>query len=142
MLGAAEAADELGAVPAAARGFLDLDPVTQNGALLAAELTRRDAQVYRAGDGTLLGYAPNPDQPGQAYLASTSPHPEPLATLLEHLRDYRRPTSYLALLPADAPALAAFAECGFTPVGTLREHRYQSGRWLDVHVYFAKVADA
>lgn len=141
MLDAAEAADELAAVPRAARGFLDLDPVTQNTALLAAELTRRQAQVYRAEDGTLLGYAPNPDQPGQAYLASTSSRPEPVATLLEHLRVYRRPTSYLALVPAGAGAAAAFTGCGFTPVGTLREHRYESGRYVDVLVYFTRVSD-
>lgn len=142
MLAVAEAADELGTVPAAARGFLDLDPVTQNAAVLAAELTRRQAQVYRAPDGTLLGYAPNPDQPGQAYVASTSARPEPVAALLEHLHAYRRTTSYVALVPAGAAPAEAFTGCGFRCVGTLREHRYQSGRHVDVLVYFAKAAQA
>lgn len=145
MLGPAEAAEALaGAVRAgvagAARGFLGTDPVTQNGALLAAELTRMGATVGQAGD-ALVGFAHRAGQPRQALVASTSGRPEPVAALLGFLRTYHRSTSYLALVPDGSPAAAAFAGCGFRRAGVLREHRYGAGEYHDVLVYVAKAAD-
>jgi hypothetical protein len=131
LLAPAEAAAAVRAI--GARGFFDLDPVTQNDALMARELTTRDVQVYRVGD-TLLASAVNPVQPRQAYVASTSGDPEPVRALLAFLRAYLRCTSYLALVPAGAAAADAFTGCGFEQVGVLREHRYQTARYHDVYV--------
>lgn len=127
-----------------ARGFLGVDPVSQNDPLLAGELTRSGAQVYRAGsaDGdAVVGYAPNRAQPRQAYVASTSADPGPVRALLTFLTTYRRCGSYVALLPAGSAAIEAFTDCGFAEIGVLRGHRYQSGGYQDVLVYFAKGAD-
>src|SRR5580700_4570834 len=99
VLNCAEAAAALSRRPGSARGFLGLDPVTQNESLLAIELARIDAEVYAVGD-ELIGFAPNPSQPRQMYVASTSARPEPVAALLAFLRTYRRSSSYLALVPA------------------------------------------
>jgi hypothetical protein len=140
MLDAAAAAAALSGAGRAARGFLGIDPVTQNGALIAAELTRMGAQVCRAGD-TLVAYAHRASQPRQALVASTSAHAGPVAALLSYLRIHQRSTSYLALVPAGSAAIAAFEGCGFRPAGVLRDHRYQSGGYTDVLVYFAKGAD-
>jgi hypothetical protein len=123
----------------AARGFLGTDPVTQNRALLAAELTRMGATVCQAGD-ALVGFAHRPGQPRQALVASTSGRPEPVAALLAFLRTYHRSTSYLALVPDGSPVAAAFTGCGFRPAGVLREHRYGAGQYHDVLVYVAKAA--
>lgn len=123
-----------------ARGFLGVDPTTQNDALLANELTRLGSQVYRAGD-AVVGYALNPAQPRQAYVASTSADAGPVRALLDFLANYRRCGSYVALLPAASVAVPAFTDCGFAELGVLREHRFQSGRYQDVLVYFAKVGD-
>jgi hypothetical protein len=135
--GAAAALAEAGVV---ARGFLGTDPVTQNGALLAAELTRMGATVCQAGD-ALVGYAHRPGQPRQALVASTSAEPGPVAALLGFLRTYHRSTSCLALVPDGSPAAAAFAGCGFRRAGVLREHRYGAGEYHDVLVYVAKMAE-
>ncbi|WP_320065739.1 hypothetical protein [Micromonospora sp. RTGN7] len=140
LLDTAAAASALTAVPGSARGFLGVDPVTQNHALLVRELTRLGAQVFRTGD-TLLGYLPNEVQPRQAYVASTSPDPEPLRGFLDFLGTYQRCTSFVALVPADSPPVVALRDCGFTQVGTLREHRYQSGAYQDVSVYFVRGED-
>jgi hypothetical protein len=139
MLSPTAAAAALADAGGAARGFLGTDPVTQNGALLAAELTRMGATVCQAGD-ALVGYAHRPGQPRQALVASTSGRPEPVAGLLGFLRTYHRSTSYLALVPDGSPAAAALVGCGFRPAGVLREHRYGSGGYHDVLVYVAKAA--
>lgn len=117
-----------------ARGFLGLDPVTQNESLTAAELRRTGAMVFRDG-AALLGYLPNTGQPRQGTVASTSADPAPVRALLEFLRTYRRCTSFVAEVPAGAAACAAFEACGFVVTGTLRGHRFQSGRYHDVRVY-------
>jgi hypothetical protein len=127
-----------------ARGFLGVDPVAQNDTLLAGELTRLGSQVYRTGSavgGAVVGYAPNHAQPRQAYVASTSADAGPVRAMLTFLANYRRCNSYVALLPAGSPAVPAFTGCGFAEIGVLREHRYQSGGYQDVLVYFAKVED-
>jgi hypothetical protein len=136
LLEPAAAAEALREAGAAARGFLGLDPVVQNDALLARELGQLDAQVLHGGAG-LLGFAPNRAQPRQAYVASTSTDPEPLRALLAFLGSYRRCTSYVAQVPEGAPGTAAFESCGFKHVGTLRAHRFESGAYRDVHVYYS-----
>jgi len=133
----AAAAAHLRAAAEAGRGFLGLDPVTQNDALLAAELARMQAQVFRAGD-MLLGSVPNPDQPRQAFIAATSADPEPLRILLGFLDTRQRCNSFVAMVPDGAACAAAFASCGFRQVGVLRDHRYQSGAYQDVIVYHAE----
>lgn len=136
LLGTADAVARLSAAPGATRGFLGLDPVTQNGALLARELTRTGAQVLRAGD-ALLGYAPNSAQPRQGWIATTSADPAPLAALLEFLRTYRRCTSYVAEVHEGSAAVPALEACGFTGVGRLPGHVFHSGEYHDVLVYCA-----
>jgi len=135
----AAAAAELADSAEAGRGFLGLDPVTQNEPLLAAELARMSAGVCRADD-ALVGFAPNPGQPRQMFLASTSARPEPVTSLLGFLLTYCRSDSYLAMVPAGHPSAAAFESCRFTRIGTLRGHWYQSGEYRDITVYFAKAA--
>jgi hypothetical protein len=141
LLDTAAATAGLRAAGVAARGFLGTDPITQNDALLADELTRLTAQVFRAGD-TLVGCTPNLAQPRQAFVASTSDRAEPVRALLAFLGTYRRFTSYVAMVPATAEAHDAFTGCGFTRCGTLREHRYASGGYQDVLVYFVEAEDA
>jgi len=126
--------------PEAARGFFDLDPVTQNDALLAKEIDRTGVQLYSCGE-TLLGCRPNPDHPRQAQVASTSSAPEPLRALLGSLGTYQRCTSFFALVPQDSPVAAAFESCGFGRVGTLPEHLFHSGRYRDVVIYHATRGD-
>ncbi len=133
----AAAAAHLRAAAEAGRGFLGLDPVTQNDVLLAAELTRMQAQVFRAGD-MLLGSVPNPDQPRQAFVAATCADPEPLRILLGFLDTRQRCSSFVAMVPDGAACAAAFESCGFRQVGVLRDHRYQSGAYHDVIVYHAE----
>lgn len=134
LLGLAEAAQRLR--PAGGRGFLGLDPTTQNGPLLVRLLAGLDAQVFQAGD-TLVGSAPNRQQPRQAYVATTSADPVPVHTLLSFLADYQRTTSYVALVPSGSPAVDALLGNGFRQVGTLPAHRYAAERYAEVTVYFA-----
>ncbi|RBM20482.1 hypothetical protein [Streptomyces sp. PT12] len=122
-----------------ARGFLGVDPVTDNDALLARRLAAIDAQVFRAGD-TLLGAAPNPHQPRQAYVASTSADEAALRALLGFLVTYRRTTSWVALAERGAPAVEALRRCGFEERGALRDHRFRAGAAVDVLVWFGKAA--
>ncbi|HVK23843.1 MAG TPA: hypothetical protein VM677_21015 [Actinokineospora sp.] len=129
-----DAATALHAAGKAARGFLGLDPVTQNEPLLAAELVRLNAMVFRYGD-TVVGYVPNTGQPRQGEVATTSAKTEPVRALLAFLDAYRRCTSFVAMVPAGAQAGTAFTGCGFSQVGTLRGHRFQSGGYHDVLVY-------
>jgi hypothetical protein len=131
-----DAVTALRAAGDSARGFLDTDPVTQNDALLVKELTRTGAQLFQVGD-SLVGCLLNQEQPQQAYIATTTADPEQLRAFLTFLYNYQRVTSYVALLPVGNPTLPAFDERGFTQVGTLNDHRFQSGRYQDVLVYFA-----
>jgi hypothetical protein len=131
---------ELRAAADSARGFLGLDPVTQNDALLASELKSLEAQLFSAGE-TLVGFAPNTDQPRQAYVASTSADPEPLRALLEFLSTYQRCTTFVAMVPDGAESAAGFDACGFERVGVLPRHRWQNYGWQDVLVYVGR-ADA
>lgn len=137
----ASAAAGLRAAGEAARGFLGLDPVTQNDTLLGIELGRLQAQVFGS-EGALLGYLTNPDQPRQAVVATTSADPEPLRAFLAFLGTYKRCSSFVALAADGAAMAAALVACGFTERGTLRAHRYQSGRYLDVSIYYARLEDA
>ncbi|MGW2182054.1 hypothetical protein ACWCXX_28960 [Streptomyces sp. NPDC001732] len=116
------------------RGFLDLDPVTQNAALLAREITRRNLTVLRHGE-TLLGCAVNPLQPRQASVATTSPDPAALRALLSFLHTYRRCTSFTAETRAGSPVLPALETCGFTRAGVLPGHLFLTGRHHDVLVH-------
>ena len=134
------AVTELRAAADAARGFLGLDPVTQNDALLASELKSLEAQLFSAGE-TLVGFAPNTDQPRQAYVASTSADPEPLRALLEFLSTYQRCTTFVAMVPDGAESAGGFDACGFERVGVLPRHRWQNYDWQDVLVYVGR-ADA
>jgi hypothetical protein len=136
LLEPAAAATALQASGPAARGFLGLDPVVHNDALLARELGLLGAQVFEGGS-SLLGFAPNPAQPRQAQVASTSADPAALRAFLTFLGSYRRCTSYVAHLPDGAASAAAFEGCGFRRVGTLRAHRFAAGAYRDVHVYYA-----
>lgn len=120
----------------AARGFLDLDPVTQNEALLAALLEQLGAQVF-ACDDAVLGWAPNPDQARQALVSTTSAAPAPVRALLRFLATYRRCTSFVAATTAGAPGREALRGLGFELVGVLPRHRFQAGRHLDVEIYHA-----
>ncbi|MEU3251185.1 hypothetical protein [Streptomyces sp. NPDC006997] len=117
-----------------ARGFLDLDPVTQNTALLTREIARRDLTVLRHGT-TLLGYAVNPVQPRQAAVATTSSDPAALRALLSFLHTYRRCTSFTAGTPAGSPVLPALDACGFVRAGVLPGHLFLTGRHHDVLVH-------
>ncbi|MFE0651513.1 hypothetical protein ACFVZH_23275 [Streptomyces sp. NPDC059534] len=129
---AAAAAALAAAADDTARGFLGLDPVTQNEALLARELSRADAAVFRYGD-TVLGCRVNPDQPRQSEVASTTADPVALGALLDFLHTYQRCESFVALVP-DALDVSGYTALGFAPVGLLREHRYAAGRYHDVRV--------
>ena len=121
---------------AGARGFLGLDPIVQDDALLARELELLDARVYLRGS-AVLGFALNAAQPRQAYVASSSTDPEPLRAFLAFLGSSRRCTSYVAHLPHGAESTAAFEDCGFRHLGTLRAHRFESGAYRNVRVYYA-----
>ncbi|MEV6606192.1 hypothetical protein [Kutzneria sp. NPDC051319] len=133
----AVAVAELRASGACARGFLGLDPVTQNDSLLTQELESLQAQLFSAGE-TLVGFAPNADQPRQAYVASTSADPEPLRALLEFLATYQRCTTFVAMGPDGVEAAQGFAACGFEQVGVLPRHRWQNYDWQDVLVYVGR----
>ncbi|HEY4023725.1 MAG TPA: hypothetical protein VGM75_33930 [Pseudonocardiaceae bacterium] len=119
-----------------ARGFLGLDPVTQNDPLLLRELAAMDAHLFAPTEGAdaVLGYTPNPDNPRQAYVATTSADPALLAELADHLLIYRRCTS-MVCLTSDDTAIAALRGNGFRQAGLLRQHDYREGAYHDVHVY-------
>ncbi|UED82959.1 hypothetical protein [Streptomyces profundus] len=130
-----DAAEALRAAGEASRGFLGLDPVVQNDALLTRELARLDGRVFRVGD-ALVGAAPNPAQPRQALVACTHDDEAAVRSLVEFLVTYRRNTSFLALVPEGSPAVAGFLRAGLTDRGVLRDHRYASGSYHDVRVLF------
>ena len=134
------AAAALRATPDGARGFLGVDPVTQNDMAIAGELTRLGAHVFRRGQ-ALLGFVPNSEQPRQATVATTSADPDLMTEILPFLGSYQRCTSYVAMVPSGSAAESTFNGCGFHRTGTLRGHRYQTGQYQDVHVYFATVGD-
>lgn len=134
LLTPAEAAAELSARPREARGFLGLDPVTQNAALLARELIRGQAAVFRAGS-TLVGCQVSGFQPRQAQVDTTGTDPDGLRTMLELLASYRRCTSYLGL--ASAERAPVYEASGFRRTGSLRHHRWAGGRYHDTLVFYA-----
>ncbi|MBB0246061.1 hypothetical protein FNQ90_18605 [Streptomyces alkaliphilus] len=115
------------------RGFLGLDPVTRNTALLARQITDREIRVTRY-DRALLGYTVNPLQPRQVMVATTSTDPAPLEALLDFLAVYQRATSFVAEVPDGSPVLTALEGCGFIPGGILRGHLFHTGRYRDVLV--------
>ena len=112
------------------RGFLGLDSVTQNDALLRTVLTAREARLFGWGD-AVLGYVPNPDNPRQAEVATTSPDPTVLGAFIEFLRRYGRYDSFVCY----GGPVAAMAD--FRHAGRLREHVFHSGGYHDVDVWEA-----
>lgn len=130
----AEAAERLR--DAGARGFLGLDPVTQNDALLAGCLTGTGAQVFATGD-AVVGFAPNPDNPRQAVIATTSDDPATVTAFAGFLREHGRFTSFVSLATREQPAVRALLGCGFAVVARLRDHVYRRGTYHDVSVFFA-----
>jgi hypothetical protein len=110
------------------RDFLGLDPMTQNDALLRKLLAARQARLFGAGD-TVLGYAPNPDNPRQAEVATTSADPAVLDTFTEFLRRHGRYTSFVCF--GGPPA----ALRGFRHAGSLRGHVFRGGGYHDVDVH-------
>jgi RimJ/RimL family protein N-acetyltransferase len=46
------------------------------------------------------------------------------------------------MVPAGSAAVAAYETCGFEQAGTLREHRFEGGKYQDVNVYVANREDA
>ncbi|BBA96684.1 hypothetical protein RVR_2098 [Actinacidiphila reveromycinica] len=135
-LAPAEAAVRLRA--AGVRGFLGLDPVTQNDALIGRLLARHRATVYACGD-TLLGARPNPDNPRQAEIATTGADPAPVLALAEFLRVYRRHLSLVAVTGTAEPAREALASSGFAETGRLRDHWYRSGDYHDALVHHLRL---
>ncbi|MFG2263231.1 hypothetical protein [Streptomyces sp. NPDC048720] len=116
------------------RGFLGLDPVTQNEPLLARELAG-GAAAFRYAD-TVLGCRVNPDQPRQAEVAATTADPDALGALLDFLHTYQRCTSFVALVPESLDT-AGYRAHGFTETGLLRSHRFAAGAYRDVRVLHA-----
>jgi hypothetical protein len=135
-IGLPEAATRLSAADGRSRGFLGLDPHTQNDALLVRRLTALNAQVFTCGS-TTLGYLPNGDNPRQATVASTSDDPLALAAFTSFLHRYRRYTSFVATAEPDAEPARALRGCGFEEVGRMPGHVFRSGRYRDVAIYFA-----
>ncbi|TDV54812.1 hypothetical protein [Actinophytocola oryzae] len=117
------------------RGFLGVDPVTQNDALLAKVLSAREAHLFGWGD-AVLGYAPNLDNPRQAEVATTSPDPSILAAFTEFLRCHRRYTSFVCV---GGPPEALR---GFRHAGRLRAHHFGGGRYHDVDVHVSTGREA
>jgi hypothetical protein len=132
----AEAVTRLRVAVELSRGFLGLDPVTQNDALLIRALAELDAQVFACGT-TIVGYLPNRDNPRQATISSTSGDPAVVAEFTGFLHRYRRCTSFLATAEPDATPARALLGCGFEEVGRMPGHVFRSGHYRDVAVYFA-----
>ncbi len=140
LLDSASAVTALRETGDAARGFLGLDPVTQNDPLLAKHLARMSAQLGQAG-GTVVGWAQNADQPRQATLSTTTGDAEAVRAMVKFLATYQRCTTYVAMVPAGADAEKAFTGSGFQEIGVLPEHRYAGGTYHDVRVYFGRTED-
>jgi hypothetical protein len=136
-LAPADAVARLRRTPGQGRGFLGLDPVTQNDALLLTVLAGQGAQLFGSGD-AVLGYVPNADNQRQGFIATTSAEPEVLAAFTEFLRVYRRYTSFVCHVADGDPAIAALEGCGFQVTGRLRGHVFRSGAYRDVNVYFER----
>jgi hypothetical protein len=131
----AQAAARLRTEPGGGRGFLGLDPVTQNDPSLIAGLSAREALVWSFGV-ALVGACPNPDNPRQACVATTSADPAALRAAAGTLRAYRRTASLLAVAGTGEPAADAVRGCGFTRAGTLRRHDYRSGAYHDADMHY------
>lgn len=131
----AQAAARLRTEPGGGRGFLGLDPVTQNDPALIAGLSASQALVWSFG-AALVGACPNPDNPRQAWVATTRADPAALRAAAATLRAYRRTASLLAVAGTGEPAADAVRGCGFTPAGTLRRHDYRSGAYHDVDMHY------
>ncbi|MER5439013.1 hypothetical protein [Streptomyces sp. NPDC002790] len=147
VLTAEAAATALGRCGQAARGFLGLDPVTQNDALLVLRLRAEEALVFRYGGGnapvaSVLGAVWNPHNPRQAVVSSTTEDPEALTALLDFLRTHRRCVGAVGVCASADPAHAGFAATGFRPVGVLRAHFFRSGAYLDATVHHRSLEPA
>lgn len=136
-LAPADAVARLRRTPGQGRGFLGLDPVTQNDALLQILLARQGAQLFGSDD-AVLGYVPNADNQRQGFIATTSADPEVLAAFTEFLRVYRRYTSFVCHVTDGDPAIGALEGCGFRVTGQLRGHLFRTGAYHDVNVYFGR----
>jgi hypothetical protein len=137
-LATAEGVARLRALGDGGRGFLGLDPRTQNDALVARVLTEREAVLFVHGE-TLLGAYQSKDNPRQAVVAVSGADPAGLAALARLLRVYRRYTSMVAVTGPGDPALPALRACRFREVGTLAGHDYRSGAYRDAVVHYAPV---
>lgn len=137
-LARAEGVARLRALGDGGRGFLGLDPRTQNDALLTRILTEREAVLFGYGE-TLLGAYQNKENPRQAVVAVSGDDPDGLAALARLLRVYRRYTSMVVLTAPGDPALPALRACRFREVGTLSGHHYRSGAYHDAVVHYAHV---
>lgn len=137
-LATAEGVARLRALGDGGRGFLGLDPRTQNDALLTRLLTEREAVLFGHGE-TLLGTYQSKDNPRQAVVAVSGADPAALAALARLLRVYRRHTSMVAFTSPGDPALPALRACRFREVGTLAGHHYRSGAYRDAVVHYAPV---
>jgi hypothetical protein len=141
-LAPADAVARLRRTPGQGRGFLGLDPVTQNDALLKILLARCGAQLFGSdvfgSDDAVLGYVPNADNQRQGFIATTSADPAVLAAFTEFLRVYRRYTSFVCHVADGDPAITALEGCGFRVAGRLRGHVFRTGAYHDVNVYFGR----
>jgi hypothetical protein len=135
-LSTSEAAVRLRAAGEAARGFLGVDPVTQNDPLLVRELDAQQAQLFACGQ-SVAGYLSGADNPRQATVAAAGDDPQALAALTEFLHRYRRYTSFVATAEPDSAAARALLGCGFTEVGRLTGHLFRAGRYRDAGLYYA-----
>jgi RimJ/RimL family protein N-acetyltransferase len=134
-LSLAQAAARLRTAPGGGRGFLGLDPVTQNDASLVAGLSARRALVWSFGV-VLIGAYPNSRNPRQVRVATTAADPKALRAVVQALRVYRRTTSLVTATVATEPAAEAARACGFADIGVLRRHDYRSGVYHDVYLRY------
>lgn len=151
------------------RGFLGVDPVTQNSTLMVRLLTEAEAETYQvAAHGSAVavaGCVRNPANRHQALVAiaelpsagpdgapadadprrpAASASPAELAKVirrfLTYLSTHRDITSFVAHAVVGDGALPGLIDSGFCEVGRLREHVYRSGGFHDEHVFFARLA--
>jgi hypothetical protein len=145
------------------RGFLGVDPVTQNAALMARLLDEASAETYQvAAHGSAVavaGCVRNPvnrrqalvaiaelpaggptdgDPRGEAAAAPPAELAKVIRRFLRYLSTNRDITSFVAYAVAGDGALPGLIDSGFREVGQLREHVYRSGAFHDEHVFFVR----